>query len=57
MNEERWKKSQEIKFYIDLFSNSVYIRNFALSKVMVKFPRILLIKIYDKIATTEASSM
>ena len=23
MNEEKWKKSQEIKFYIDLFSNSV----------------------------------
>jgi hypothetical protein len=24
MNEEKWKKSQEIKFYIDLFSNSVH---------------------------------
>ena len=23
MNEEKWKKSQEIKFYWDLFSNSV----------------------------------
>ena len=25
MNEEKWKKSQEMKFYIDLFSNSVLI--------------------------------